>query len=198
MGEGSCAAAPFRANVAAIKWIGGCPAGAECCSEYGYCRAQAEWAAGAFRDCNGISNGRPLAPEAIDAENQAAALGDVSAAGLIVVPAGANGFAAAPVAVAPVAVAPAAAAVAGTGYALNGAGYGYAAAPAAVGTGYGYAAAIPAAVGAGYGYAAVAPAAVGAGYGYAAAAPAAVGAGYGYAAAAPAGYANTGYVVSGY
>merc|ERR1712106_42483 len=137
-------AAPFRANVAAIKWVGGCPAGAECCSEYGYCRAQAEWAAGAFRDCNGISNGRPLAPDAI---------------------------------------APAAAAV-GTGYALNGAGYGYAAAPAAVGTGYGYAAAAPDAVGAGYGYAAVAPAAVGTGYGY--------------AAAAPAGYANTGYVVSGY
>merc|ERR1712128_396051 len=131
MGEGSCAAAPFRANVAAIKWVGGCPAGAECCSEYGYCRSQIEWANGGFRDCNGISNGRPLAPEAIDAENQAAALGDVSAACLIVVPAGANGCAAAPVAVAPVAVA-----VAGTGYALNGAGYGYAAAPAAVGTGY--------------------------------------------------------------
>merc|ERR1712183_704519 len=143
---GSCAAAPFRANVAGIKWVGGCPAGAECCSEYGYCRSQAEWAVGAFRDCNGISNGTPLAADAIAAENRAAAYGDVSAAGLIVVPAGSNGYAAAPVAVAAAPVA----AVAGTGYgyALNGAGYGYAGAPAAVGTGYGYAAAVPAAVGA--------------------------------------------------
>merc|ERR1712025_350299 len=48
-GEGSCPAAPFRANAAAIKWTLGCPAGAECCTEYGYCRSQAEWAAGAFR-----------------------------------------------------------------------------------------------------------------------------------------------------
>jgi len=249
-GEGSCAAAPFRAPAGALKWALGCPAGAECCSEYGYCRAQSEWVAGAFRDCNGVSNGRPLAADAIAAENEAAAYGDVSAAGLIVVPAGASGYAGAqfPVAAAPaiaVAAAPAVAyaaapavayaaapvaAVAGSGYgyalnggvagyALNGgvagyadAGYGYAAAPAAVGTGYGYAAAVPAAVGAGYGYAAAVPAAVGAGYGYAAAVPSAVGAGYGYAAAAPAGYANTyagagygvvpaantGYVVSGY
>merc|ERR1719458_1220363 len=86
-GEGSCAAAP-------------------CCSEYGYCQPEASWHAGAFRDCNGVSNGRPLAPEAIAAENEAIAHGDASAAHLLVVPAGG---AAAPVApVAPVAVAPAA------------------------------------------------------------------------------------------
>ena len=207
-GEGSCAAAPFRANAAALKWPLGCPAGAECCTEYGYCRAQAEWAAGAFRDCNGVSNGRPLPADAIAAENEAAAYGDVSAAGLISVPAGASGYAAAAPAIA-VAAAPAVAyagapiatvAGAGYGYGLNGGVAGYAAAaPALVGTGYGYAAA-PSAFGAGYGYAAAAPAAVGAGYGYAAAAPAAVGAGYGFAAGGGYGYgaANTGYIVSGY
>merc|ERR1712013_535824 len=127
-GEGSCPAAPFRANAAAIKWTLGCPAGAECCTEYGYCRSQAEWVAGAFRDCNGVSNGRELPADAIAAENEAAAYGDTAAAGLIYVPAGASGYAAVPVA----APAPAAA----VGYA--------AAAPAAVG----YAAAAPA----GYGY----------------------------------------------
>merc|ERR1712013_861627 len=72
-GEGSCPAAPFRANAAAIKWTLGCPAGAECCTEYGYCRSQAEWVAGAFRDCNGVSNGRELPADAIAAENEAAA-----------------------------------------------------------------------------------------------------------------------------
>ena len=35
-GEGSCAAAPFRAKW--VKWGYGCPAFAPCCSEYGYCR----------------------------------------------------------------------------------------------------------------------------------------------------------------
>merc|ERR1712002_989076 len=198
-GEGSCAAAPFRAPAGALKWPLGCPAGAECCSEYGYCRSQAEWAAGGFRDCNGVSNGRPLAAEAIDAENFAAAHGDTRGVGLINVPAGGNPAG-------PPAVAVAVSGAAGVGYAaapvatVAGAGYGYAAAPAAViGGGIGYAAAAaPAAVGGGYGYAGAVPAAVGAGYGYAAAAAATVaGAGYGYAAA-PAGYANTGYVVSGY
>merc|ERR1712180_419099 len=58
-GEGSCAAAPFRAL--AVKWPLGCPASAPCCSEYGYCQPEASWHAGAFRDCNGVSNGRPLA-----------------------------------------------------------------------------------------------------------------------------------------
>jgi hypothetical protein len=33
---------------------------APCCSEYGYCHARADWAAGLFRDCNTISNGQPL------------------------------------------------------------------------------------------------------------------------------------------
>merc|ERR1711931_329512 len=64
-GEGSCAAAPFRAL--AVKWPLGCPASAPCCSEYGYCQPEASWHAGAFRDCNGVSNGRPLAPEAVAA-----------------------------------------------------------------------------------------------------------------------------------
>merc|ERR1739848_567015 len=57
-GEGSCAAAPFRA--AAVKWPLGCPSFAPCCTEYGYCRKAEEWATGNFRDCNGISNGLPL------------------------------------------------------------------------------------------------------------------------------------------
>merc|ERR1712002_1234792 len=180
-GEGSCAAAPFRAAPGALKWPLGCPAGAECCSEYGYCRSQAEWAAGGFRDCNGVSNGRPLAPEAINAENFAAANGDARGVGLINVPAGATGIPAGVAAGAPAGVGYAAAPVA----TVAGAGYGYAAAPAAVaGVGYGYAGTVPAAVGAGYGYAAAPAATV-------------AGAGYGYAAA-PAGYANTGYVVSGY
>merc|ERR1712130_937655 len=52
VGEGSCAAAPFRSPVEALKWPAGCPAGAECCTEFGYCRPQAEWVAGAFRDCS--------------------------------------------------------------------------------------------------------------------------------------------------
>merc|ERR1712025_981141 len=117
---------------------------------YGYCRSQAVGAAGAFRDCNGVSNGRPLAADAIAAENEAAAYGDTAAAGLINVPAGASGYAAAPVAVAAPAVA-AAAPAAGYGYA-GVAGNGYAVpAPAVAGAGYGYAAAVPAT---GYGYAA--------------------------------------------
>merc|ERR1711994_128731 len=109
-GEGSCAAAPFRAL--AVKWPLGCPASAPCCSEYGYCQPEASWHAGAFRDCNGVSNGRPLAPEAIAAENEAIAHGDASAANLLVVPAGGSVAGAAPVAVAPAAAPVAAAAVA--------------------------------------------------------------------------------------
>ena len=35
-GEGSCAAPPFRAPY--VKWSGGCPGFAPCCTEYGYCR----------------------------------------------------------------------------------------------------------------------------------------------------------------
>merc|ERR1711935_510142 len=142
-GEGSCAAAPFRSL--AVKWPLGCPASAPCCSEYGYCQPEASWHAGAFRDCNGVSNGRPLAPEAIDAVNVAIAHGDASAANLLVVPAGGSvAGVAAPIAAAPVATyAPginhyntpyagyAGAVYAGNGYAANGAYAGYAAAPAA-------------------------------------------------------------------
>merc|ERR1711862_785496 len=71
-GEGSCAAAPFRA--AAVKWPLGCPSYSPCCTEYGYCRGADEWSAGGFRDCNGISNGLPLPESVFVAENQAAAL----------------------------------------------------------------------------------------------------------------------------
>jgi len=68
-GEGSCAAAPFRAYE--VKWPYGCPSFAPCCSEYGYCRPLEEWEYGKFRDCNGVSNGTPLPPETILAESQA-------------------------------------------------------------------------------------------------------------------------------
>merc|ERR1711872_1141923 len=61
-GEGSCAAAPFRAT--ATKWGVSCPAYASCCTEYGYCRGEDEWLAGNFRDCNGRSNGQALPAEA--------------------------------------------------------------------------------------------------------------------------------------
>merc|ERR1719150_963907 len=67
-GEGSCAAAPFRTPAEALKWPLGCPPGAECCTEFGYCRPAAEWEYGHFRDCNGVSNGTPLSPETIAAE----------------------------------------------------------------------------------------------------------------------------------
>merc|ERR1719210_255325 len=103
-GEGSCAAA-FRTPIEALKWPAGCPAGAECCTEYGYCRPQAEWLAKQFRDCNGVSNGIPLPLDVIDAENAAAALGDTSAAALVAAPAVAS-YATAP-AVASYAAAPA-------------------------------------------------------------------------------------------
>merc|ERR1712172_477521 len=177
-GEGSCAAAPFRAL--AVKWPLGCPASAPCCSEYGYCQPEASWHAGAFRDCNGVSNGRPLAPEALAAENEAIAHGDASAANLLVVPAG--GSVAGPVAVAPAPVAPVApvAVAAGNPYAA-------AAAPVATyapginhyATPYaGYAGAVYA----GNGYAAAAANGAYAGY---AAAPAAA-----YAAAPAAAYAT--------
>ena len=67
-GEGSCAAAPFRTPAELLKWPLGCPPGAECCTEFGYCRPHAEWEYGHFRDCNGVSNGTPLSPETIAAE----------------------------------------------------------------------------------------------------------------------------------
>ena len=40
-GEGSCAAPPFRARY--VKWSGGCPGFAPCCTEYGYCRPLVRW-----------------------------------------------------------------------------------------------------------------------------------------------------------
>merc|ERR1712059_223287 len=85
-GEGSCAAPPFRAG--AVKWVGGCPPTAPCCSEYGYCQQESNWQLGVFRDCNGVSNGTPLPAETIAAENAAAAHGDARAAGILGVPAG--------------------------------------------------------------------------------------------------------------
>merc|ERR1711962_1412279 len=121
-GEGSCAAAPFRAP--AVKWAGGCPASAPCCSEYGYCQSQAAWAAGAFRDCNGQSNGTPLPPDAINAENIAAANGD--ARGLPLLGAGAVA----------VGVPAAGVGVGAGGYAAPAAALGYAAGAGYAGAGY--------------------------------------------------------------
>merc|ERR1712055_1053317 len=85
-GGGSCAAAPFRST--SLQWPLSCPESAPCCSEFGYCQIEANWHAGLFRDCNGVSNGRPLEAAAIAAENQAIANGDSRAANLLVVPAG--------------------------------------------------------------------------------------------------------------
>merc|ERR1712133_142067 len=134
-GEGSCAAAPFRAL--AVKWPAGCPASAPCCSEYGYCQPEENWRAGVFRDCNGVSNGIALPPETINAENVAAAHGDTAAANLLVVPAGAGAPVVAPDApVAPAAAVGAIAAVpaAGAVAAVPAAGGAvYAAAPGVVG-----------------------------------------------------------------
>jgi len=62
VGAGSCPAAPFRAEEADIDHAGGCPAFAECCTEYGYCHPKASWDLGAFRDCNGESNGQVTGP----------------------------------------------------------------------------------------------------------------------------------------
>merc|ERR1711962_445992 len=87
-GGGSCAAAPFRST--SLQWPLGCPESAPCCSEFGYCQIEANWHAGLFRDCNGVSNGRPLEPAAIAAENQAIARGDSRGANLLVVPAGSS------------------------------------------------------------------------------------------------------------
>merc|ERR1712240_919166 len=87
-GGGSCAAAPFRST--SLQWPLGCPESAPYCSEFGYCQIEANWHAGLFRDCNGVSNGRPLEPAAIAAENQAIARGDSRGANLLVVPAGSS------------------------------------------------------------------------------------------------------------
>jgi len=68
-GLGSCAAPPYRATK--VHWVYGCPPFASCCTELGFCRSQAEWEAGDFRDCNGITNGRPLPDETLKAEAKA-------------------------------------------------------------------------------------------------------------------------------
>ena len=47
-GEGSCPAAPFRANPSSLKYTV-CPQHASCCSEFGYCRPRSEWELGNFR-----------------------------------------------------------------------------------------------------------------------------------------------------
>merc|ERR1712240_414339 len=146
-GGGSCAAAPFRST--SLQWPLGCPESAPCCSEFGYCQIEANWHAGLFRDCNGVSNGRPLEPAAIAAENQAIARGDSRGANLLVVPAGSS-----------TATVPAASQ--NGGYARAGAG----------GAGYGAGGAGSGAGGAGYGAGGAGSGAGGAGYG-------AGGAGYG-------------------
>merc|ERR1712142_19908 len=98
-GGGSCAAAPFRAPAGTLQWPNGCPAGNECCTEFGYCHPQSAWLAKAFRDCNGVSNGSPYPIDVIQAESAAAAQGDtrgialLSAAGAIASPgAAASGY----------------------------------------------------------------------------------------------------------
>lgn len=90
-----------------LKWPAGCPPGAECCTEFGYCRSGLDWQAGLFRDCNGVSNGLPLSPETIAAE--AAAAGNYIAAPAPLVAAPVAAYAPAPAPVAAYAPAPAAA-----------------------------------------------------------------------------------------
>ena len=52
----------------------------QCCTEYGYCHSRADWErATYFRDCNGVSNGISLPPDAIDLEMQEREQGRVSA-----------------------------------------------------------------------------------------------------------------------
>ena len=66
-GSGSCRAAPYRAE--SVFWINGCPAYAECCSEYGYCHPRQDWErADYFRDCNGVSNGMSLPSDVVTLE----------------------------------------------------------------------------------------------------------------------------------
>merc|ERR1719470_63780 len=181
-GGGSCAAAPFRST--SLQWPLGCPESAPCCSEFGYCQIEANWHAVLFRDCNGVSNGRPLEPAAIAAENQAIASGDSRGANLLVVPAGSS-----------TATVPAASR--NGGYALAGAG---GARLGASGAGYGAGGAGLGASGAGYGAGGAGSGAGGAGYGAGGAGSGASGAGYGaggYGAGAGSdGYGLTGTLVS--
>merc|ERR1712212_46663 len=165
-GGGSCAAAPFRSS--SVQWPLGCPDSAPCCSEFGYCQIEANWHAGLFRDCNGVSNGRPLEDAAIAAENQAIANGDSRGANLLVVPAGSSTGAAG--------IAPAAGV--GGGYALAGAG----ASVGFGGAGFGATGTVIGAGGAG----------AGAGFGAGVAGALGAGAGAGYGAGAGAGGAGFG------
>eukprot|EP00091_Calanus_sinicus_P023707 TRINITY_DN8154_c0_g1_i1.p1 TRINITY_DN8154_c0_g1~~TRINITY_DN8154_c0_g1_i1.p1 ORF type:complete len:188 (-),score=34.13 TRINITY_DN8154_c0_g1_i1:235-798(-) len=77
VGEGSCAAAPYRTPSNQLKWPRGCPGSHPCCSEYGYCQTKNDWWAKKFRDCNGESNGIALPYETIQAEAQFAQGGGV-------------------------------------------------------------------------------------------------------------------------
>merc|ERR1712212_626322 len=145
-GGGSCAAPPFRSS--SVQWPLGCPDSAPCCSEFGYCQIEANWHTGLFRDCNGVSNGRPLEAAAIAAENQAIANGDTRAANLLALPAGSTTGAAAGFG------GGYAGAAAGTGFAA--AGFGGAGAGAGfrvgAGSGFGVGAGFGAGFGAGAGY----------------------------------------------
>merc|ERR1712240_675745 len=192
-GGGSCAAAPFRST--SLQWPLGCPESAPCCSEFGYCQIEANWRAGLFRDCNGVSNGRPLEPAAIAAENQAIAREDSRGANLLVVPAGSSS------ATVPAASRNGGYALAGAGGArglgAGGAGYGAGGAgagtgAAGAGTGAGGAAGYGAG-GAGYGAGGASYSAAGLGYGAGGAGSGAGGAGYGAGyGAAGAGYGAAG------
>merc|ERR1711973_910286 len=180
-GGGSCAAAPFRST--SLQWPLGCPESAPCCSEFGYCQIEANWRAGLFRDCNGLSNGRPLEPAAIAAENEAIARGDSRGANLLVVPAGSS-----------TATVPAASR--NGGYALVGAGgaQGSNGAVATWGAGLGAGGAGAGAGGAGYGAGGAVYSAGGPGSG--AGGAGAGGAGYGAGGAGSGGYGLTGTLVS--
>merc|ERR1712013_935797 len=62
-GRGSCPAPPYRATQ--VNWPNGCPLNMPCCNEYGFCKTEAEWLSGQFRDCNGLSNGLNLPEEVV-------------------------------------------------------------------------------------------------------------------------------------
>jgi len=65
-GPGSCFAPPYR--VGNVEFPAGCPPNLNCCTEFGYCRSEVDWLGGAFRDCNGVSNGQGLPDDVIKLE----------------------------------------------------------------------------------------------------------------------------------
>jgi len=65
-GRGSCPAPPYRATK--VNWPNGCPLDVPCCNEFGYCKTEAEWLSGQFRDCNGLSNGQNLPDDVVKLE----------------------------------------------------------------------------------------------------------------------------------